>query len=110
MHLVWLPLLQYWLEQEWCSKWCSVQECSGLEAAHDLDTIFMDKTGTLTEGCPKVTKLLTMEGFEKELLLLYASSAEQGLNIPWKAILEEAEKYNFESRKYTDLKQNQDLE
>ena len=69
-----------------------------LEAAHDLDTIFMDKTGTLTEGRPKVTKLLTMEGFEKEFLLLYASSAEQGSEHPLgRAVVEEAEKYNFES-------------
>ena len=39
-----------------------------LEAAHDLDTLFMDKTGTLTEGRPKVTKVLTTEGFDKEFL------------------------------------------
>ena len=41
-----------------------------LEAAHNLDTIFLDKTGTLTEGSPKVTKILTNGGFEKEFLLL----------------------------------------
>ena len=69
-----------------------------LEAAHDLDTLFMDKTGTLTEGRPKVTKLLTMEGFEKKFLLLYAASAEQGSEHPLgRAVVEEAEKYNFEN-------------
>ena len=69
-----------------------------LEAAHDLDTFFMDKTGTLTEGHPKVTKVLTTGGFEKELLLLYAASAEQGSEHPLgRAVIEEAEKYNFES-------------
>ena len=69
-----------------------------LEAAHNLDTIFLDKTGTLTEGSPKVTKVLTNEGFVKEFLLLYAASAEQGSEHPLgRAVVEEAEKYNFES-------------
>ncbi len=69
-----------------------------LEAAHRLDTIFLDKTGTLTEGRPKVTKVLTVEGFDKEDLLFYASSAEQGSEHPLgRAIVDEAEKYNFES-------------
>ncbi len=69
-----------------------------LEAAHRLDTLFMDKTGTLTEGRPKVTKVLTVEGFDKEDLLFYASSAEQGSEHPLgRAIVDEAEKYNFES-------------
>ena len=68
-----------------------------LEAAKDLDILFIDKTGTLTEGRPKVTKLFSMEGLEKELLLLYAASAEKGSEHPiGKAVVDEAKKYNFE--------------
>jgi len=69
-----------------------------LEASHDLDTIFLDKTGTLTEGRPKVTKVLTNEGFEKRFLLQYAASAEQGSEHPLgRAIVDEAEKCNVDS-------------
>ena len=76
-----------------------------LEAAFNLDTIFMDKTGTLTEGSPKVTKVLTNEGFEKNFLFQYASSAEQGSEHPLgKAIVYEAKKYNFENTEISGFK------
>ena len=74
------------------------KNAAALEAVHNLGTIFIDKTGTITEGCPKVTKVLTNEGFEKEFLLQYASSAEQGSEHPLgKAVADEAKKYNFEN-------------
>ncbi|MBG56103.1 MAG: copper-translocating P-type ATPase [Deltaproteobacteria bacterium] len=69
-----------------------------LESTHDLSTIFIDKTGTLTEGCPKVTKLITNEDFTKEDLLFYASYAERGSEHPLgKAVVDEAKKYSFNS-------------
>src|SRR5699024_6148206 len=37
-----------------------------------------DKTGTITEGKPKVTDILTAEGISKEELLILAASGEKG--------------------------------
>ena len=80
-----------------------------LEAAYNLDTIFLDKTGTLTEGNPKVTKVLTNEGFEKDFFTI-CTSVEQGSEHPLeKAVVNEA-KYNFENMKFPVLKQYLDLE
>ncbi|MBU2559623.1 heavy metal translocating P-type ATPase [archaeon] len=53
-----------------------------LETAHKVNTIVLDKTGTLTEGKPKVTDIVTLEGFTKDDLLTYAASAEKGSEHP----------------------------
>ena len=51
-----------------------------LETAHKLDTIVLDKTGTITRGEPSVTDVVTSEN-ETELLRL-AASAERGSEHP----------------------------
>ena len=39
-----------------------IQDAEGLEAAHRIDTLLLDKTGTITEGKPRVTGLLWQDG------------------------------------------------
>ncbi len=72
-----------------------------LEAAHRLDTLILDKTGTLTEGCPKVTQIITVDTKNQKLaqneLLKLASAVEQGSEHPLgRALVAEAEKQNLE--------------
>lgn len=47
-----------------------------LEALNDIDTIVMDKTGTLTKGVFKVTSIVTDNGFKKDDVLKYAAFGE----------------------------------
>ena len=47
-----------------------------IENARKTDTVIFDKTGTITEGSPKVTELFTIEGVEKNELLRLCASAE----------------------------------
>ncbi|MDR2655552.1 MAG: heavy metal translocating P-type ATPase [Oscillospiraceae bacterium] len=53
-----------------------------LETAHKIDTIVFDKTGTITEGKPAVTDILTAGGGETGSLLQIAASAEKGSEHP----------------------------
>ncbi len=63
-----------------------------LEIAHKIQTIVFDKTGTITEGKPRVTDIITINGFEKDMLLQLSASAEKGSEHPLgEAIVNEAE-------------------
>ncbi|HEY8648876.1 MAG TPA: heavy metal translocating P-type ATPase [Candidatus Limnocylindria bacterium] len=53
-----------------------------LEQARRIDTIVLDKTGTLTRGKPAVTEVLTVGGMTEEELLRLAGSAEVGSEHP----------------------------
>ncbi len=53
-----------------------------LETTHKVQTIVFDKTGTITEGKPTVTDVVTTKGFDKEELLQLAASAEKGSEHP----------------------------
>lgn len=59
-----------------------VREAEALERLQSVDTVLLDKTGTLTEGKPSVASLLPAEGIETEELLRWAASAELGSEHP----------------------------
>jgi Cu+-exporting ATPase len=53
-----------------------------LEGAHKLDTVVLDKTGTLTKGRPELTDVVTRNGMGEEELLRLGASAERGSEHP----------------------------
>jgi Cu+-exporting ATPase len=53
-----------------------------LEIAHRIQTVVLDKTGTITRGEPAVSGLLPFDGFSPDELLRLAASAEQGSEHP----------------------------
>lgn len=55
-----------------------IKSGEALETAHKIDTVVMDKTGTITEGKPKVTDII--EYIDKNSLLTYAISLEKIVN------------------------------
>lgn len=68
-----------------------------LETAHKIHTIVFDKTGTITEGKPEVTDIVTANGIEQNRLLVLAASAEKGSEHPLgEAIVRKAEKENLQ--------------
>ncbi len=68
-----------------------------LEAAHKLQTIVFDKTGTITEGKPQVTDIVTVGDVSESFLLQMAASAEKGSEHPLgEAIVAEAEEKGLE--------------
>ncbi|MEG0773834.1 heavy metal translocating P-type ATPase [Clostridium sp.] len=68
-----------------------------LETAHKIQTIVFDKTGTITEGKPKVTDIVVNGEISKEYLLQLAASAEKGSEHPLgEAIVKDAEEKALE--------------
>ncbi len=68
-----------------------------LETTHKINTIVFDKTGTITEGKPEVTDIVTVNGNERNRLLQIAASAEKGSEHPLgEAIVRGAENENID--------------
>ncbi len=59
-----------------------IRGAEALETAHQLNTIVLDKTGTLTKGEPSVTDVIESERFTKKEILTLAASAEKGSEHP----------------------------
>ncbi len=64
-----------------------IRDAAALETLEKVDTLIIDKTGTLTEGKPKLIKIIAMPGFDEETLLRLASSLEQGSEHPLAAAI-----------------------
>ncbi|OGP72542.1 MAG: copper-translocating P-type ATPase, partial [Deltaproteobacteria bacterium RBG_16_49_23] len=59
-----------------------IRGAEALETAYRLDTIVLDKTGTLTKGEPSVTDIIESKSFAKKEILTLAASAEKGSEHP----------------------------
>lgn len=73
------------------SRGILIKNAESLERAHTIQTVVLDKTGTVTEGKPSVTDVVSFNGFSKETILRYSASLENKSEHPLgKAIVEYA--------------------
>ncbi len=74
-----------------------IKNAEALERMEKIDTLVVDKTGTLTKGKPTVTKIVAEDGFTEDALLSLAASLEQGSEHPLAhAIVEAAKEKNLD--------------
>jgi len=81
-----------------------IRGAEALETAHQLKTIVLDKTGTLTKGEPSVTDVIESKRFNKKEVLTLAASAEKGSEHPLgEAIVKKAREENLNLLSSTDF-------
>lgn len=74
-----------------------IKNAEALETLEKIDTLLIDKTGTLTEGKPRVTDIIIKENKnEKEFLLIVASVENSSEHPIAKAVLDIAKEKNIE--------------
>jgi Cu+-exporting ATPase len=59
-----------------------IKNAEALERMEKIDTLVIDKTGTLTEGKPKVVAVVALPGFDESTVLGVAASLERGSGHP----------------------------
>jgi Cu+-exporting ATPase len=59
-----------------------IKNAEALERMEKIDTLVVDKTGTLTEGKPKVVAIVAADGFEENEILRLAASVERSSEHP----------------------------
>jgi Cu+-exporting ATPase len=64
-----------------------IKSAEALERFEKVDTLVVDKTGTLTEGKPKVTAVVTAPGFTEAEILALAASLERSSEHPLAAAI-----------------------
>ncbi len=63
------------------------KDATALETLRNVDTIVVDKTGTLTEGKPRVVSIVAVSGLSEREILLTAASLERGSEHPLAAAI-----------------------
>jgi Cu+-exporting ATPase len=59
-----------------------IKSGAALETAGAIDTVVLDKTGTITEGCPELADIVPAPGFAADEVLALAAAAERGSEHP----------------------------
>ena len=84
-----------------------IKSAEALEIAHTIDTVVLDKTGTITEGKPQVTDITPANGVTEKELLQFAAAIEKPSEHPLAdAIVQEAQSRGLEllkTEKFTAL-------
>lgn len=80
-----------------------IKSGEALEITHKVEAVILDKTGTVTEGKPKVTDLISEELSEEELLILAASCEVPSEHPLGQAIVESARTRGLELREVTEF-------
>jgi Cu+-exporting ATPase len=63
------------------------KNAEAIEVLREVDTLVIDKTGTLTEGKPKLISVITARGMDEHTLLRLAASLERGSEHPLAAAI-----------------------
>ncbi len=81
-----------------------IKNAQALEVMEKVDTLVVDKTGTLTEGKPKLVSVVAMDGFDEDRVLYLAASLEQSSEHPLaSAVVHGAHQRNVQLLKATDF-------
>jgi len=82
-----------------------IRSAEALERAHRINTVLLDKTGTLTQGKPLVTEIIAAKSFSEEDVLRLAASAERRSEHPLaEAIVRAASDRKLKLQSVTDFR------
>jgi Cu+-exporting ATPase len=81
-----------------------IKDAQALERFETIDTLVVDKTGTLTEGKPRVVAIVPTQGFDEAAILLFGASLEQASEHPLaSAIVAAAKRRDIQPEAATDF-------
>jgi Cu+-exporting ATPase len=81
-----------------------IKNAEALERMEKVDTLVVDKTGTLTEGKPKVTAIIAAPGFDENDVLALAASVERASEHPLAdAIVRQAKERNLALKEVSEF-------